>query len=101
MPRDVPEPIPSKFVIRKLPPELTEDAFKAILQNVCKEELEWFSYHPGSSGCGFRAVVSPFRHHAHALLSVAGRSFGNPRLSASHLQDFLVVFESYACGSGY
>lgn len=67
MPRDVPEPIPSKFVIRKLPPELTEDAFKAILDNVCQDELEWFRYHSGSSGCGVRAAISPYRHIMHIL----------------------------------
>jgi hypothetical protein len=42
------EATPSKFVIRKLPPQLSEVDFRKLLQDVCQEELEWFRYHAGS-----------------------------------------------------
>lgn len=45
---------PSKFVIRKLPPNLCEADFHKLLTDVCQDELEWFRYHPGSFTCALR-----------------------------------------------
>lgn len=77
MPRDVPEPVASKFVVRKLPPELTEDAFKAVLQGVCQDELEWFRYHPGSTGY---ALILAFWRKACRACSLSDPAWKNARL---------------------
>eukprot|EP00892_Ulva_mutabilis_P006198 jgi/Ulvmu1/3950/UM018_0173.1 len=69
MPRDVQEPVPGKFVIRKLPPELTEDAFGATLRNLCKEELDWFRYHPGSTGDSGISTSTAFIKLKHSELA--------------------------------
>ena len=48
---DETEANPSKFVIRKLPPNLCEADFHKMLTDVCQDELEWFRYHPGRFTC--------------------------------------------------
>lgn len=38
----------TKVVVRKLPPALTEDNFKAALDKVCDASTyDWLSYYPG------------------------------------------------------
>jgi Smg-4/UPF3 family len=41
----------SKFVVRNLPPSMPEEAFRCMLHNVLKDELEWFRYQQGEERC--------------------------------------------------
>jgi hypothetical protein len=47
---------PDKFVVRNLPPTLSEEIFHNMLLSVLQDELEWFRYHPGKEGYATRAL---------------------------------------------
>lgn len=48
---------PTKVVIRNLPPAIAEDEFKASIEQLCQDSLEWFSFHAGKARC---AKLKPF-----------------------------------------
>jgi hypothetical protein len=43
--------IPTKFIIRELPPSISEEDFHGMLSKVLRDDLEWFRYHPGKEKC--------------------------------------------------
>lgn len=41
---------PAKYIVRNLPPTMLEATFRSMLQNVLKDDLQWFRYQQGHDG---------------------------------------------------
>lgn len=99
MPMEETEANPSKFVIRKLPPNLCEADFRKMLTDVCQEELEWFRYHPGSFTCVLQPACTHIRRIVANTASCCARDCCPERPDNSNVLYTFLFFSVHRCPS--